>query len=88
MLGVTHRDVGVVVQEDRQALVARVEQVGDVALQEAHGIADVADRQRRDHTGVSADLERELQGLERLCARRRRESDPGFDRKLAGAHQP
>ena len=66
------RDVGVVVQEDRQAPIARVEQVGHVARDEADGIVDVADRERRDHARVRADLERELQRLERLGAGRRR----------------
>ena len=81
------RDVGVVVEVHRDAAAARVEQVGDVARDEAHGIFDALDRERREHGGIGAVGDREVEVRERLLARVRGHAGPGLDRAVAAAER-
>jgi hypothetical protein len=81
------RDVGVVVEVHRDAAAARVEQVGDVARDEAHRIGDALDRERREHGGVGAVRDREVEVCERLLARVRGDAGPRLDRAVAAAER-
>src|SRR5262245_5702458 len=73
-------DVGVVVKKYRQTTLRRLDQTGDVALEEADYVAfgEVFDGERRDHRRVRAQLNRGVQVVENLRPRRAVHPDPSL----------
>ncbi len=77
-------DLGVVVEEHRDAPLCALEQRVDLAVDEADRIVRIANRKRCDHYRLGVELQRILEVLQRLGARMPGDADPGFDCHAGG----
>ena len=71
-------------RDHRNATRAASRRSADVARHEAHRIVDAVDRERREHGGVRAACDREVEILEGLARRWARDAGPGLDAAARG----